>query len=79
MTGDNKTFVFYPLLVISTQNLPSLDHKFKHGGEKLKKHHVTMTFVGHLVYFKLKLCYHFNVYQIKFTYLVTYLLTYLLT
>ena len=50
MTGDNKMFFFYPSLAISLQNLPWLDQNFKHGGEKLKKNHVPMVYVGNLVY-----------------------------
>ena len=34
MMGDKKTFLFYPLLAVSPQNLSWLDHNFKHGGEK---------------------------------------------
>ena len=48
MTGDNRTFFFYPLLELSPQNLLWLDYNFTHGGKKLKKYHVTMTYIGHL-------------------------------
>ena len=34
MTSDKKTFIFYPLLAISPQNLPWLDHNSKHGSDK---------------------------------------------
>ena len=34
MTG-NKTFFFYSLIAISSQNLQWLDHKFQHGGAKI--------------------------------------------
>ena len=50
MTGDKKTFFFYPLLAILHQNLSWLDHNFKYGAEKIEKYNVTMTYGGHRVF-----------------------------
>ena len=49
MTGDKKTFFFYPLLAISPKTYHDLITISNMAAKKIKKYHVTMTYVGHLV------------------------------